>query len=254
MTTTAKKSRELADTTVGAIVARQPATARVFEKYRIDYCCQGQKTLRAACEEKGLDVVSLTNELAVSHQRADDSPRWEERPLSELCDHIERRHHDYLREELPRLAELIDKVIRAHGQTQPDLLLLRNHFRALRDELEPHMLKEEHVLFPAIRQLEASRTPHRFPFGSVSNPIRCMIDEHEHAGEELRHLHELTNGFQPPPGACPTWRVMLESLARLERDMHEHVHKENSILFPRAVALEGEIRASDPGHAGRVVK
>jgi regulator of cell morphogenesis and NO signaling len=223
---------------IGTIVARQPATARVFEKYQLDYCCRGKRKLAEACEEDHIDLRRILAELDEATSLPASGPVWMDRSLAELCDHIEQRHHDYLREELPRIAGLIDKVINAHGESHPELTIVRDHFRLLRSELEPHMMKEERVLFPAIRQMESGQPWQSFPFGSVDNPIRCMVDEHEHAGEQLAILRELTAGYVAPDGACPTWRVMLDSLSRLERDMHEHVHKENSILFPRAQAVE----------------
>jgi len=239
--TTINQSSQFADLSVGAIVARQPALARVFEKYKIDYCCQGNKQLAKACSEKQVDLQQVVTELELMSASEVVEPNWLERSLAELCDHIERRHHDYLRDELPRLSGLIDKVINAHGEKNPELKLLRRHFHRLRDELEPHMMKEERVLFPAIRQMESTWKQQQFPFGSVANPIHCMVNEHEHAGDELKTLRELTGNYTPPQDACPTWRVMLDSLKKLEQDMHEHVHKENSILFPRAQQLEQEL-------------
>lgn len=241
MSVSSTGSHRLEEMPVGTIVARQPETARVFEKYQLDYCCRGKRKLREACEENQIDLCQLLAELDQATSSPGDGPLWIERTLSELCDHIEHRHHDYLREELPRIAGLIDKVINAHGASHPELTRVRDHFRLLRGELEPHMMKEERVLFPAIRQMESSQPRQVFPFGSMDNPIRCMVDEHEHAGEQLAILRELTSGYTPPDGACPTWKVMLDSLARLERDMHEHVHKENSILFPRAQDMERQI-------------
>jgi regulator of cell morphogenesis and NO signaling len=237
---------------VGEIVARLPASARVFEKYRIDYCCQGNKPLGRACAEKEVDPEAVVRELSQieSDSReasaATGEENWLETPLAELCDHIERRHQDYLRVELPRLTQLIDKVVAAHGASRPELAQVKSHFRLLRAELEPHMAKEEQVLFPAIRALEQSNRMLRLPFGSLANPIRCMIHEHEGAGDEMAKVRELTGDYTPPAGACPTYRVMLDSLAAFELDLHQHVHKENQILFPRAQALEDRLRAN-PG-------
>lgn len=244
---------KLADQPVGRIVACRPDAARVFEKHRIDYCCQGGKTLGEACTALGLDLAQVLHELAAPPPTGDEPvSNWLEEPLARLCDHIERRHHDYLRAELPRLEELIARVVRAHGDRHPELADVQAAFGRLRAELEPHMWKEEQVLFPAIRSMDDSRRNADHAFGSVANPIRCMVDEHERAGEELACLRRLTGDYEPPRDACPTWRVMLDGLAQLERDMHEHVHKENSILFPRAIELEAALAQRAPNSPHKI--
>ena len=158
-----------------------------------------------------------------------------------MCDHIEATHHALLRQELPRLKGLIDKVAAAHGDSHPELGELRQVFAALQAELEPHMFKEEQILFPAIRQLEQAAQQPNFPFGTVANPIRMMEHEHDTAGSALAKIRELTHHFQPPDDACNTYRVMLEALHALEQDMHQHIHKENNILFPRSQQLEASL-------------
>jgi regulator of cell morphogenesis and NO signaling len=244
MSTKLASTIALEDLPVGTIVARHPATARVFENYSIDYCCQGNRKLREACQEKQLELDKVTADLENCLTRDEhNNSSWLDRSLTELCDHIERQHHDYLRTELPRLTGLIEKVVNAHGVKDSRLDEVAKHFRRLRSELEPHMMKEEGILFPAIRQMESAGQAQEFPFGSVNNPILCMVDEHEAAGDELKILRELTDDYLPPHDACPTWRVLLDSLAQLELDMHQHVHKENSILFPRAQALENSFLA-----------
>lgn len=159
---------------------------------------------------------------------------WD-RSLTELCDHIEQTHHAYLKQELPRLTEMVAKVVDAHGESHPELVTVKEVFATLKAELEPHMFKEEQVLFPAFRQLEQSADDPSFPFGTVANPIRMMEQEHDDAGYALSRLHALTRDYQVPQEACNTYRAMLAGLRQLERDMHRHVHKENSILFPRAI-------------------
>jgi regulator of cell morphogenesis and NO signaling len=226
---------------VGQIVAANPDTARVFEKHRIDYCCGGNKGLTQACAENQIALSQVLEELAAIGVASDSGDAWTKRPLSELCDNIERQHHDYLKQELPRLSGLIAKVVNAHGASHPELAEVAHHFQMLRNELEPHMMKEEQVLFPAIRRMEKAQSPQQFPFGSIDDPIHCMVAEHDDAGEELAILRKLNNDYQPHAEACTTWRVMLDSLAKLELDMHQHVHKENSILFPRAQKLEQEL-------------
>lgn len=158
--------------------------------------------------------------------------------LTELADHIEQTHHAYLRKELPRLEWMTEKVARVHGDKEPRLMKSREAFVALKAELEPHMMKEERILFPLIRQLEASADRSEFHCGSVADPIRQMEHEHNQAGDALAILNESTDGYTPPEWACNTYRAMLDSLAQLERDMHQHIHKENNVLFPKTLERE----------------
>lgn len=232
--------------TVGQIVAHWPQLARILEELQIDYCCGGKRSLADACRERQLDVGQVSQRLAEALAAPLSPPAedWQSAPLALLCENIERAHHDYLRRELPRLTALIAKVVNAHGAHHPELAELQRVFDQLRAELEPHMLKEERVLFPAIRRLAAELRPAHFPFGLLANPIRVMVSDHEHAGEALAAMRQLTGDYVPPAGACNTYRVMLEGLETLERDMHEHVHKENNILFPRAIEME-DLRHSD---------
>lgn len=229
--------------TVGRIVAEAPQLSRVFEELQIDYCCGGKRPLEDVCRERQIDVGQLVARLRQAEAAASVVPgeTWLAAPLWELCEHIERTHHDYLRRELPRLDSIIAKVVDAHGANHPELAEVQAAFAELRAELEPHMMKEEGILFPSIRYLEANGKPMRFPFGSLTNPIRVMVGEHDHAGDALAQIRQLTSDYVPPTGACNTYRVMLEGLLTLERDMHQHVHKENNILFPRAVELEARV-------------
>jgi regulator of cell morphogenesis and NO signaling len=227
------------NSSVGNWVAAHPQTSRVFEALKIDYCCGGGKSLEQACWDRGLDPKRVIQQLEQSIKECEQSAdNWLNTSLSELCDHIEQTHHAYLKDELPRLTEMVAKVVKAHGESHPELATAQEVFASLRAELEPHMFKEEQVLFPAIRQLEQSADDPEFPFGTVANPIRMMEQEHDDAGYALSRLQTLTRDFQVPKDACNTYRAMLARLRHLEGDMHRHVHKENSILFPRAIALE----------------
>lgn len=231
---------DLLQTTVGQIVARRPALAQVFEKHQIDYCCRGGTTLAEACRLQNADVDEIVREIESVRidKRPADETDWNEASLTDLAGHIVDTHHAYLTAELPRLTSLIAKVQLAHGEKQPSLSNVQRTFKLMREELESHMAKEENVLFPAIKVLEAQGGPQSFLFGSINNPIRMMEQEHDGAGNALRRLRELTDNFTPPSDACPTYRVMLETLENLERDLHLHIHKENNILFPRAAKLE----------------
>lgn len=225
---------------VGKIVSRRPQLAKIFEQFEIDYCCRGNSPLSDACREKNLDLQTVLDEIDKFLQSGASACEtdWNEAPLSDLVNHIVETHHAYLRTELPRLTGLIQKVRKAHGDRHPELQVVDSLFANMRSELESHMLKEENILFPAACALEAGSGSFSFPFGTVRNPIRMMEHEHEYVGDALRSMRKLTSEYRPPQDACPTFRVMLESLQHLEQDLHEHIHKENNILFPRAIELE----------------
>jgi regulator of cell morphogenesis and NO signaling len=228
--------------TVGQLVAEQPARSRVFERLGIDYCCGGGDALSDACTAKDLDLGVVLKDLEDCDASAPAQDEdWTRASLTALCDHIERAHHGYLRAELPRLDALTEKVVRAHGDTDARLQEVRGVFCGLRAELEAHLAKEELILFPLIRQMDGASIRPRFRCGSVQNPIRVMIAEHDGAGEALGRLRSLTGDYAAPPTACNTYRAMLEALAALELDLHLHIHKENSVLFPRAEALEAAL-------------
>ena len=228
------------NTTIGSLVRENPNRARVFESFRIDYCCGGKVTLEQVCKKRELDP----QDILLALEQCDKSEKLgalvdaDSMSLTDLANHIETTHYAYLKSELPRLDFMTEKVHRVHGENEPRLSQTRQAFLDLKAELEPHMMKEEHILFPIIRQLEESAGPLPFHCGSVANPIRQMEHEHEHAGDALAILRESTDQFTPPVWACNTYRAMLDSLARLEADMHQHVHKENNVLFPKAIQLE----------------
>lgn len=226
--------------TVGDFVRQKPARARVFESLQIDYCCGGKVPLVQACEKRGISMGEVLQAIGLSDELADSGTLVDvdSMGLTELADHIESTHHAYLRDELPRLDLMTEKVSRVHGDKDERLFRMRQAFVALKAELEPHMLKEERILFPIVRQLEASVERPEFHCGSVANPIRQMEHEHDHAGAALAILNESTDAYTPPDWACNTYRAMLDSLARLEADMHQHIHKENNVLFPKAIQLE----------------
>jgi regulator of cell morphogenesis and NO signaling len=226
--------------TVGQLVVDRPARSRVFERLGIDYCCGGKKPLGEACGDKGLDPNRVLRELRAADSETSRSHErnWSRVTLAQLADHIETTHHGYLRSELPRMQHLVEKVARAHGERNPKLHALREVFVAFRQELEQHMFKEEHVLFPMCRELESAHVRPVFHCGTIANPIRVMIQEHDNAGAALERMRTLTNDYAVPADACNTYRAMIDALITLEQDMHQHVHKENNILFPRAVAAE----------------
>lgn len=243
------------ETPVGELVRENLGRSRVFEGHAIDYCCEGGRTLAQACRMVHVDPQIVQRELALcdEQKRLNSNPEAggkvrDELTLGALIDHIEKKHHAFLREELPRLESLLQKVVAAHGVRHPELLDLQRTFRTMHEELLSHLWKEENVLFPMVRKLEAARgqgeTLPSFHCGSVQNPIRVMFQEHQDVGDGLRDVRRLTNGFTPPADACPTYRVLLERLHELELDLHVHIHQENNVLFPRAVQLEAEFAAA----------
>lgn len=248
-------SRITPETPVGAIVAERIGRARLFERLGIDYCCQGRMSLADACAGRALDVGRVVSEIAEDDASAaaagagaggEGDADFAAMTASALADHIESTHHAYLHRELPRLAGLIDKVIAAHGVRHPELADLGETFAALREELDSHLMKEERVLFPLVRRLDQASEPFPMHCGTVENPIRVMFREHDDAGAALGRLRTLSDSYQAPADACATFRALYDGLAALEADLHRHIHKENNILFPKAVALEASL---ERGHA-----
>lgn len=228
--------------TVGELVAQRPSRSRVFEQFKIDFCCGGKLPLAEACRKKGIDPQAVLAALeAESVTEAPVAKSWTDATLGEIADHIEATHHAYLRRELPRIEYLTHRVATRHGEHTPSLVKLHQLFLAFKADLEAHMLKEERILFPMCRELDGAKAAPSFHCGSVRNPVAMMVTEHDHAGEDLSQMRALTNDFTPPPEACNTYRAMLSALAELEADMHVHVHTENSILFPKAVAAESRL-------------
>ena len=226
---------------VGSMVARFPGLSRFFEEAKIDYCCGGRKPLEEACLERGIDAeafLARLREYVRTSEEGEANEDLTELGLAALADHIEHKHHRFLREELPRLDKLTKKVAAVHGDRDARLKEIRSVFLALSAELSTHLMKEERILFPMVRQLDSSTHAPSFHCGTLMNPIRQMEIEHVDAGEALEKLRALSDDYQPPEWACNTYRAMLDALAGLERDLHEHIHKENNILFPRAVEME----------------
>lgn len=231
MSTTASTPVPL-DCTLGDLVAERPARARVLERYGLDYCCHGDRTLAAAATAQDLDPEAVAGELAaVTDPSGADVDALE--PVA-LVDHIVNTHHAYLHEELPLLVALADKVHGVHGARHPELERVAALVAEIRDDLEPHLAKEERVLFPAIRKWADGQR--EFAFGTLANPVRMMMLEHDRAGELLDELRTVTDGFIVPDDACTSYGLLFERLAALEVDTHRHVHLENNVLFPAVTA------------------
>jgi regulator of cell morphogenesis and NO signaling len=225
---------------VGQLVAQRPLRACILEQYEIDYCCGGKATLEDACRKKGLNVEEILVKLRAADQKVvqPDGPDWTTASLKNLIDHIILTYHQPLRQELSRIALLADKVARVHGDNHPEMIDVLNVFTRFKAQLELHMQKEEMVLFPGIAAMEATGTPQIFGCGGgIEHPIEVMSHEHDDAGEALCAMRKLTHDYAPPADACSSFKVLLSSLAQIESDMHQHVHKENNILFPRALDL-----------------
>jgi regulator of cell morphogenesis and NO signaling len=231
----------LLSATVGELVASDARTADVFERHGIDFCCGGRQTLGEACRRAAADpqaVVRDLDALPADEAPDEDASAW---PLDRLIDHIVSVHHTYVREAMPRLDGWIAKLATVHGTRHPELRSVAGAFRRLRAELEQHMMKEEQILFPYVRELTRLSglvSPRMSPFGTVENPIRMMEREHRDAGDELSSIREMTCGFRAPSDGCTTYNVCMAELAAFERDLHRHIHLENNVLFPRAIALE----------------
>ncbi len=226
------------ETTIGALVAARPLLARFFDRLGIDYCCGGKQTLAAACQRRGLDVqttLALLDSAAAALTAGPAEVDAAALGLGQLADHIETTHHAYLKAELPRLVEMADRVAAKHGWRDSRLPEVAAAVNTLAAEMTDHMRKEEKILFPLVRAIEAGAAD-RFPGGSLANPIRQMEAEHESAGNLTAKLRVLTDGFTPNAEACNTHRALLGGLEEFEADLHRHVHKENNVLFPRALA------------------
>jgi regulator of cell morphogenesis and NO signaling len=233
------------DQSLGDLVSRTPAAARVFERAGIDYCCRGNRPLGEAAAAAGVDATAIAREIAALDRAPDEV--WPSLPPAALADHIVATHHAYLREELPLLTALAVKVEQAHGARHPELANVRVLVEMLRADLEPHLDKEEQVLFPAIPTLMAGG-PREFAFGAIAAPIGMMNVEHEHVAELFDGLRRASDDYAIPADACASYRSLYERLAELERDTHVHIHKENHVLFPALLEIsESDLGASQPG-------
>jgi regulator of cell morphogenesis and NO signaling len=226
------------ETTIGEIVRALPATSRIFENLKIDYCCGGKKSLAEACRAKGLDAATVVAMLAALDQLANGAPAdANAMSLSELCDHIQQMHHVYLHEELPRLDFMTRKVASVHGEHEPRLLELRQTFEIFNGEMTTHTREEDDFIFPAIRELEAGTNGDASSHAHLETTLTRLQREHDSAGAALEQFRSLTDNFTPPDWACNTFRALYDGLAHLEQNMHQHVHKENNVLFPKALAV-----------------
>ena len=240
----ATRLAESATRSVSDLVLENPAVARVFESFGIDYCCGGAKTLADACKAANQPI----GEVAAALEKCDSiAPErdWQSAPLADLACYIVERHHSFTQAEISRLTGLIAKVVSAHGQKHSELFRLQAVFTGLSEELREHMRKEEEILFPYIAEMEEAARTRRHPpepmFGTVQNPVAAMIMEHEASGAALEKIREITNGYAVPSDGCASYSALYQALPAFASDLHQHIHLENNILFPRAIELESDL-------------
>ena len=237
---------QLETTTLGDIASRDYRAMAIFDRYGLDYCCGGGRSLREGCQQKGVDVESIISEIVAL---TPEGGATQELNPAALVDHIVAHHHTYIRMMAPLIRQHLAKVVIRHGSRHPELSAIAAQFETLADELRLHMSKEEQVLFPYILSLSLA-VDHDAPpppdmFGTIQHPIRMMEIEHQEAGDGMAALRALSHGYSAPDDACNTYRLVLQELDAFEKDLHRHVHLENNVLFPQAVELEekAELRA-----------
>jgi regulator of cell morphogenesis and NO signaling len=230
--------------TVAELVANDYRTAEIFKKHGIDFCCGGKKTIEKVCEEKNIDSTKLFDEIfALQNQPKDEQHNFNNWGLAFLADYIVNVHHTYINNSVNLITEFAQKVARVHGDHNPETRDIAKLWDDVVAELTVHMKKEELLLFPYIKNLERyvkgdlENLPQTH-FGTVKNPIRMMEHEHDLAGTLMKTIAELSNNFTPPAHACNTYRVLYAKLNEFQNDLHQHIHLENNILFPKAILLE----------------
>jgi len=226
-----------ASTLIADIVSAVPSSMKVFERHGIDFCCGGNRPVGDACVAQGLSIEALRADIAAASVEPDADQRlWASAGLGDLIDHILGRYHAKLVQDMPGLSRMADKVAAVHGERHPEMLNVAKLFQGLRDELDSHMMKEEQILFPLVRQVEQGVSAHPMA-AHIGQPIRVMEREHQSAGIVLARLRELSGGYTVPADGCNTFQALYAGLEEFERDLHAHIHLENNILFPRAVKL-----------------
>lgn len=227
---------------IGELVAKDYRTASVFKKYGIDFCCQGNRTIDEACQKKNIDSKSVVNDLdAIIQAQGENATDYKSWPLDLLADYIEKKHHRYVETKIQEILPFLEKIMKVHGDRHPELITVFDEFKESSGELTMHMKKEELILFPFIRKMVKATldgTSVQAPFGTVQNPISMMMSEHVAEGERFQKIADLTNNYTPPADACNTYKVTFALLKEYEEDLHMHIHLENNILFPKAIALE----------------
>ncbi len=237
---------KLVEKTLAEIVTDNIRSAVVFEEFGLDFCCNGNRSLKSACEDKNVDVQKIVNELSNLSVNENGTQNVNDWQLDFLVDYIVNNHHQYVRRMIPVISLHTDKVASVHGNNHSETLQIADLFLAVREELEGHMMKEERILFPQIKQMVLTQKENgQFfppPFGTIQNPIRMMELEHTSAGDALSKIKELSSGYTPPEDACNTFKALYSELKEFEEDLHKHIHLENNILFPKAIELESILK------------
>jgi len=231
------------EATIRELVATDYRTAAVFERHGLDFCCSGCRTIEQACREAGIDADPVLRELdTVLHAPASDTPDFNSWDAAALITRIVHRHHGYVRQAIPALIQHTSKIASVHGTRHPELVHIAGLFHRVADEMTEHMFKEEQILFPFIIALENAREQNRpapfAPFGTVNNPVRMMLAEHDTAGDLLREMRKVSSDYALPADACISFKTFYEAVEAFEQDLHQHIHLENNLLFPKAIALE----------------
>jgi len=236
----------LVEKPIGQIVAEDYRTAQIFKNHKIDFCCQGNRSIQEAAEKSKIEPQVLINEInAIKQEVKEGTVDYKTWPLDLLADYIEKKHHRYVVEKTSILKTYLEKLCKVHGERHPELFEITDHFNKSAGELAAHMQKEEIILFPTIRKMVQAKQNgskmEKLHFGTVQNPIQMMMTEHENEGERFRLIDELSNNYTPPRDACSTYRVTYALLQEFENDLHQHIHLENNILFPKSTELEKEL-------------
>jgi regulator of cell morphogenesis and NO signaling len=222
------------------IVNENHKTAYVFEKYHLDFCCKGKRLLQQACEEIKVPVEQVIADLENVTSDSNISVDFDKMSLTQLANYIVLTHHDYVKRELPLIYSYLQKVVSRHGDSHPELLAVFNAFGELKLDMSEHMEKEETILFPRIMMVELysqDNSEVQMNRSYLESPITIMEQEHENAGDLLSQIRELTNNYSLPGDACTTYRLSFAALQAFEMDMHQHIHLENNILFPKAIKV-----------------
>jgi len=235
----------LVEKTLAEFATDNIRSAIVFEEFGLDFCCKGNRSLKEACADKNIDVKKVVNELTSLFKNSNEVQNINDWQLDFLVDYIINNHHQYVRRMIPVISLHADKVASVHGENHPETLKIADLFLAVREELEGHMMKEEKILFPQIKQMVLTKTENsQFippPFSTIQNPIKMMELEHRNAGDALSKIKELSNSYTPPEDACNTFKALYSELIEFEEDLHKHIHLENNILFPKSITLETEL-------------
>lgn len=233
------------ETRVGDIVKNYFQTVGIFDAHQIDFCCGGKQSLLEACEKKSIDTKEIITQLEEAIKIPVLGPKFDKMPLGELIEYIKEKHHTYIRQQIPLLTKFLNKIEQVHGAHYPEIEIINAHFKESVKNLSEHMEQEENELFPLIEQLVNAENGSEINSNEIEKKISSLINDHENEGSRFEEISALTLSYQPPQGACNTFRASYENLHAFEKDLHRHVHLENNILFPKAIELALKLRTSN---------